>query len=195
LTSDMQAQRDLFINSSEIDILKQQIAELRKENDSLMDENAKIITEKTKLEAEKIKTDNFLDLESKKESYNTSSTMPTLLILSKVSSFDENNSSKVVLQSNSTNVPESLDSKTYNSESQLFREDSLDHIENHMTEISMMALCQNNTISTKNDSKNSITNLAQAGMTVLKKLPELLIKNESDIDTLILFLQQKFKMS
>ncbi|KAF0349130.1 zinc finger bed domain-containing protein 1-like [Gigaspora margarita] len=29
----------------------------------------------------------------------------------------------------------------------------------------------------------------------LKKLPELLIKNESDIDTLILILQQRFKMS
>ncbi|CAG8735925.1 19272_t:CDS:2 [Gigaspora margarita] len=29
----------------------------------------------------------------------------------------------------------------------------------------------------------------------LKKLPELFIKNESDIDTLILLLQQRFKMS
>ncbi|CAG8836775.1 6720_t:CDS:2 [Gigaspora margarita] len=36
--------------------------------------------------------------------------------------------------------------------------------------------------------------MVQAGMTVPKKLPEILIKNESDIDTLILLLQQKFKM-
>ncbi|KAF0465982.1 hypothetical protein F8M41_026196 [Gigaspora margarita] len=123
------------------------------------------------------------------ESYNTFSTMPTPLILSEVSSFDEDNLSKVLLQSNSTNVPESLNSKTP------FREDSLGRIENHMTEILMTALHQNNTISTKNDSKNSITNSARAGMTVPKKLPELLIKNEFDIDTLILLLQQKFKMS
>ncbi|CAG8786733.1 8454_t:CDS:2, partial [Gigaspora rosea] len=87
---------------------------------------------------EEIETDNFLDLESKNEvsnmigernrekkllrgneapasqtqkSYNTSLTMPTPLILSKVSIFDGDNSSEVLLQSNGTNVPEPLDSK------------------------------------------------------------------------------------
>ncbi|CAG8832390.1 12672_t:CDS:2 [Gigaspora margarita] len=83
----------------------------------------------------------------------------------------------------------------HNSESQLFREDSLGHIENHMTEISMTALRQNNTTSTKNYNKNLITESARAGMAVPKKLPELLIKNESDIDTLIFLLQQKFGIS
>ncbi|CAG8784481.1 12364_t:CDS:2, partial [Gigaspora margarita] len=39
------------------------------------------------------------------------------------------------------------------------------------------------------------SDFAQASTTVSKKLPEILIKNESDIDTLILLLQQKFKMS
>ncbi|CAG8788871.1 28420_t:CDS:2 [Gigaspora margarita] len=88
---------------------------------------------------EEIETDNFLDLESKKEvsniirrknrekkllqdnkapasqtqeSHNTSSTMPTPLIPSEVSISDGDNSSEILLQSNGTNMPESLDLKT-----------------------------------------------------------------------------------
>ncbi|RIB10719.1 hypothetical protein C2G38_2263742 [Gigaspora rosea] len=155
----MQAQRDSSINSSEIDILRQQISELRKENDSLTDENTKTAKENAELKRskildiqnfsiiypsnpkslEEIEIDNSLDLESKKEvsnrmkkknrekkllrgneapasqtqeSHNTSSTMPTPLIPPKVSISDGDNSSEVLLQSNGTNVPESLDSKT-----------------------------------------------------------------------------------
>ncbi|CAG8762461.1 44060_t:CDS:2 [Gigaspora margarita] len=49
-------------------------------------------------------------------------------------------------------------------------------------------------ISTESQISDS-SDSAQASMAVPKKLPELLIKNESDIDALIILLRQKFKMS
>ncbi|CAG8727653.1 21864_t:CDS:2 [Gigaspora margarita] len=49
-------------------------------------------------------------------------------------------------------------------------------------------------ISTESQISDS-SDSARASMTVPKKLPELLIKNESNIDALIILLRQKFKMS
>ncbi|CAG8841820.1 10103_t:CDS:2, partial [Gigaspora margarita] len=48
-------------------------------------------------------------------------------------------------------------------------------------------------ISTESQISDS-SDSAQASMTVLKKLPELLLKNGSDIDALIILLRQKFKI-
>ncbi|CAG8628373.1 8776_t:CDS:2 [Gigaspora margarita] len=223
---------------------------------------------------EDIETNNFLDILLP---------MSIPLILSKVSISnisDEDNSSEVLLQSNDTDVPESLNSKMHWDQNQnksqnktsqhqytlsrshkkrrteniaqvivdgiqdnnLLDESSIQSFasSNHVIKISATALRQNSStvllldlaqlfnkatdaeysaikanqeetlcwinygnefiIQYHDIIKNSNGKIgekkakAQAGITVPKKLPEILIKNESDIDALIIPLWQKFKM-